>query len=119
MRSGGEYKELQQIIQELEKLEKTIPIHRVHELITLGKAIKRLDAFAEKSGEGYRSNPYSPFKVIGVIGDDVHSVAYRHIKDGKLYKHDFKRGNAQVVAIERHGKKEILITGDVPLWDEF
>lgn len=69
--------------------------------------------------KGYHRNPYTPFRVVGVMGKDVHSVAYRHAKDGKLYKHDFKGGNARVLAVERHGKKELLITGDVPLWDEF
>ncbi len=70
---------------------------------------------------GYHHNPYAPFRVIGILGEDVHSVAYRHAEDGKLYKHDFKRGSAQVVAVERHGKRDLLITGvdGVPLWDEF
>ena len=70
-------------------------------------------------GEGYHVNPYTPFRVVGVIGKDVHTVSYQHAKDGKNYRHDFKRGSAQAIAVERHGKREILITGDVPLWEEF
>jgi len=68
---------------------------------------------------GYHRNPYDPFRVVGVVGNDVHSVAYRHAKDNKLYRHDFEPGTAQALAVERHGKRELLIAGDVPLWDEF
>lgn len=76
--------------------------------------------------EGYHRNPsssrmYEPFRIVGVIGKDVHSVAYKHAKDGKPYKHDFERNSAEVLAVERHGKRELLITSPegVPLWDEF
>ena len=75
---------------------------------------------------GYHANPsssrmYEPFKIIGVIGTDVHHIAYKHVNDGKLYKHDFKRGSAEVIAVERHGKRELLVTSPdgVPLWEEF
>ena len=68
---------------------------------------------------GYHRNPYDPFHVVGVLSDDVHSVAYRHRKDGKLYKHDFEPDSAKVLAVERHGKRELLLSSDVPLWDEF
>ncbi len=74
---------------------------------------------------GYHRNPsssrtYEPFKIVGVIGTDVHTIAYRHV-NGKPFKHDFQKGSAEVVAIERHGKRELLITSPdgVPLWNEF
>lgn len=95
---------------------------RIIELIRTDRklaAIRLLEQLRGQVSEGYHRNPYTPFRVIGTIGKDVHSVAYQHAKDGKLYKHDFKRGSAQVIAVERHGKRELLITGDVPLWDEF
>lgn len=88
----------------------------------LRNVIADLSQLHAQVSAGYHANPanpYTPFRIVGEIGDDVHSVAYRHVKDGKLYKHDFKRGSARVIAVERHGKREILITGDVPLWDEF
>lgn len=80
-------------------------------------ALDILKALRTQVRGGYHHNP--PFRIVGVIGSDVHSVAYKHAKDGKLYRHDFKRGSAQAIAVERHGKRDILITGDVPLWDEF
>lgn len=82
-------------------------------------AIDVLKALRSQVSRGYHKNPYKPFRVVDVIGEDVHSIAYRHAKDGKLYQHDFKRGSAQAIAVERHGNREILIAGDVPLWDEF
>lgn len=85
------------------------------------EALSLVQDLRDQVSAGYHRNPgvYGPFKLVGVIGKDVHSVAYQHAKDGKLYKHDFKRGSAQAIAVERHGKRDILITGDVPLWDEF
>lgn len=83
------------------------------------KALKLAEGLQAQASEGYHKNPYTPFRVVGEIGDDVHSVAYRHAKDGKLYKHDFEPGSARVIAVERHGKRELLVTGDVPLWDDF
>ncbi len=96
----------------------TKAIRLIHDGDTLG-AVELLNRLRRQVSGGYHQNPYTPFRVVGTMGEDVHSVAYRHAKDGKLYKHDFKRGSAQIIAVERHGKKELLITGDVPLWDEF
>jgi thioredoxin reductase len=96
----------------------TKAIRLIHDGDTLS-AVELLNRLRRQVSGGYHQNPYTPFRVVGVIGKDVHSVAYRHAKDNKLYKHDFQRDNAQVLAVERHGKKELLITGDVPLWDEF
>lgn len=89
--------------------------------IAIRNIIRDLTQLHAQVSAGYHHNPYTPFRVIGVIGEDVHSVAYKHAKDGKLYKHDFRSGSAQVIAVERHGKKDLLITGidGVPLWDEF
>lgn len=85
----------------------------------LQNVIRDLMQLHSQVSAGYHANPYTPFRIVGEIGKDVHSIAYQHKKDGKLYKHDFKKGSAQAIAVERHGKREILITGDVPLWDEF
>lgn len=88
--------------------------------------IADLRIMRENVAEGFHRNPsssrtYEPFRVVGVIGKDVHGIAYKHAKDGKLYKHDFETRSAQVLAVERHGKRELLIasTDGVPLWDEF
>jgi hypothetical protein len=90
------------------------------ELSRLEKILQRLHS---QSSEGYHRNPgvYTPFRVVGVIGRDVHFIAYQHDKDKKNYKHDFKGGNAEVLAVERHGKRELLITSPTGanLWDEF
>lgn len=85
-------------------------------------ALNVLKALRSQVRHGYHRNPggvYAPFRVAGVISHDVHSIAYTHAKDGKAYKHDFNRDTASALAVERHGKREILIAGEVPLWDEF
>lgn len=91
-----------------------------------GEAIALLRMLREQASRGLHKNPsesrmYTPFKIVGVIGTDVHFVAYQHADDGENYKHDFKGGNAEVLAVIRHGKKELLITSPTgkPLWEEF
>ena len=87
----------------------------------LAQVMDDLSALEEQVREGYHRNPYTPFRIVGVIGRNVHFIAYEHDKDGKMYKHEFKGGNAEVLAVERHGKRELLITSPngSPLWDEF
>jgi hypothetical protein len=93
--------------------------------VTLRRIRDMVDALEEQVKEGYHRNPsssrlYEPFKVVGLIGKHVDSIAYIHAQKNKPYKHDFE-GQAEIVAIERHGKRELLITSPqgVPLWDEF
>ena len=80
---------------------------------------KALDNLRSQVSEGYHRNPPKSFHIVGKMGDDVHSVRYRHAKDGVQYKHDFEQGSAKLYAIERNGKRDLLITGAVPLWDNF
>lgn len=85
------------------------------------EAMEILKSLRNQVSRGYHANPYTPFKIVGVLGTDVHSIAYKHAEDGKLYQHDFQRRSAEVLAVERHGKRDLLITSPegIPLWDEF
>ncbi len=92
----------------------------------LGRALSILKRLERQVEGGYHRNPsssrlYEPFKIIALLGREVDSIAYIHAEDGKPYKHDFKRGSAEVYAVERHSRKELLIASPsrVPLWDEF
>lgn len=88
---------------------------------TLRNVVADLTQLHRQVSQGYHRNPYTPFRVVGLMGDDVHSVAYHHAKERGLFKHDFQRGSAQLYAVDRHGKRDLLITSveGVPLWDEF
>ncbi len=57
-------------------------------------------------------------KVVGIIGERVFQVSYRHAEDGKNYFHDFARG-VKMFAIETGGDKEILLASEKPLWEDF
>jgi hypothetical protein len=93
----------------------------------LREAIDVLKRLRRQAGRGYHRNG-APFegasfaagKAIGKIGDDVHSIRYRHAKDHKHYQHDFN-GDVIVYAVERNGKRDLLLTHreGSPLWDEF
>lgn len=81
-----------------------------------------LKALREQVQGGYHRNAlrFLAGTAIGKIGDDVHSVRYRHAKDKKHYQHDF-HGQVDVYAVERAGKRDLLLThrDGAPLWDEF
>jgi len=69
--------------------------------------------------KGSRSG-HGSLKFLDLISDEAHAILYRHIEDGKPYRHDFERPT-QLVAIERNGKKDVLITSedDSPIWQDF
>lgn len=114
----SESKELTKIFQILENIRFTELSD--HSLRSIREAMQRIKELGIQVSEGYHRNPYTPLRIVGTISDDVHTVAYRHAKDGKLYKHDFGEGNAKLYAIERHGKRDLLISGgNLPLWDDF
>jgi hypothetical protein len=76
------------------------------------------------------SNPPMPYKgsrsghgnlkFLDLISEECHAILYRHIEDGKPYRHDFERPT-QLVAVERNGKKDVLITSEdnAPIWQDF
>ena len=63
---------------------------------------------------------HGPLKFLDLISDECHAILYRHIEDGKPYRHDFERPT-QLVAVERNGKKDVLITSEdgAPIWQDF
>ena len=73
---------------------------------------------------GYHRNPRrglcSAGDIVGKIGDDVHGVQYTHADDGEDYEHLFN-GEAEVWAVRRNGKRELLVSHrrGLPLWDDF
>lgn len=88
-------------------------------------AIDVLKRLREQVQAGYHRNPsssrlYQPFRIVGPIAEDVYDIRYRHHKNGKNYEHEFN-GSANILAVERHGKREMLIVSSdgLPLWDEF
>lgn len=93
----------------------SISAERAREALLLVEDLRR------QVSQGYHRNPYKPFRIIGEMGSCVHGVTYTHAEDGKDYRHSFKGDNAQLFAIERHSKKDLLISSSrgVPLWDEF
>lgn len=56
--------------------------------------------------------------VAGQIASNVHQIKYEHADDGQPYVHDFEPG-VMMFALESRGDKEILLTGDKPLWGDF
>ena len=61
-----------------------------------------------------------PIRLSGAISGEVHAILYKHIEDGKPYRHDFEHPTS-MLAVERAGRKDVLITspeGD-PIWQDF
>lgn len=91
----------------------------------LREAIECAKDLRRQVDRGIHTNPsssrlYEPFKIVGAIAEDVEAIQYQHAKNGKLYEHEFN-GDVNILAIMRHGKKEMLIvsTRGLPLWDSF
>lgn len=130
--AGGAVRIPRSETKELERAINIVDGLRAHARSTFEKGeLSRVEAILqrlhEQATEGYHRNP-APFegqsftagKAIGKIGDDVHSIRYRHAKDHKHYQHDFN-GDVIVYAVERNGKRDLLLTHreGSPLWDEF
>ena len=54
-------------------------------------------------------------RIIGVIGERVYQVRYRHAEDLKDYFHDFDPG-VKLIALDNG---DVLLTSDKPLWEDF
>jgi len=90
------------------------------------QALDVLKALKAQVRGGYHRNPsssrlYEPFKIMGVLAKDVHQIKYQHGQNRDFFQHKFDRGSAEILAVVRHGKHEMLITSPqgVKLWDEF
>jgi hypothetical protein len=74
--------------------------------------------------KGYHRNPrgggFKAGDVVALLGTDVHDIRYTHAEDGGDYEHKFN-GEAEVYAVIRNGKRELLISHNrgLPLWDDF
>ena len=74
-------------------------------------------------GVGRRFGPQQEgrFRFFGQMSRNVHEVRYTHAADGKDYKHVFESGSAEMFAVLRAGKHDVLLTGGdgQPLWEDF
>ena len=108
------------LLEEAEKFQRDPKLLRHH----LADAKEELQKLQEQVGAGYHRNPrrgvFSAGNVVGKIGDDVHDVRYTHADDGENYEHEFS-GEVEVWAVERNGKRELLLSHKrgLPLWDDF
>lgn len=87
----------------------------------------------EQVRQGYHRNPSlvifgnppgktlrGPIEVCGPMSREAHAILYRHVEDNKAYRHDFENPTT-LLAIERDGKREVLITSPdgEPIWQDF
>jgi hypothetical protein len=90
----------------------------------LSDAQEELHKLKQQVEAGYHRNPrgggFDAGKVVAKLGTDVHDIRYTHADDGKHYEHEFN-GDAEVYAVVRNGKRELLISHirGLPLWDDF
>lgn len=58
--------------------------------------------------------------VVGQMSREVHAVLYRHLEDGKPYRHDFEHPTS-MYAIERAGQRDVLITSPdgYAIWNDY
>ena len=127
--SRSESMELGSVIRLLDKAKRTWGSGDSHALIE--EAQRKLRELQEQAIRGYHRNPpmrrgrriaernYSARKV-GLMSTEVHAVLYRHIEDGKQYRHDFAHETSLIALL--HGEaNDVLITSPdgFPIWQEF
>lgn len=60
-------------------------------------------------------------KFVGVVSVDVRDIGYRHVDDGKLYRHDFDPAVDMFAIVGPDGGHCVLLMGSKgqSLWEEF
>ena len=60
-------------------------------------------------------------KFVGVVSVDVQDIGYRHVDDGKLYRHEFDEATDMFAVVGPDGGHCILLVGSKgqSLWEEF
>ena len=127
------------IVRALSIVKKVSGLQVVHsELVDALAYLYELQAKMEAQGTRRKRNPplillsnppmrykgsqsgHGSLKFLDLISDECHAILYRHAEDGKPYRHDFERPT-QLVAVERNGKKDVLITSEdgAPIWQDF
>lgn len=98
----------------------------------LEQAIIELRELQERAAKGHHRNPpmrrgrrmtpthYSSQKV-GVMSNEVHAILYRHIEDGRQYRHNFENPTSMISLLRGDDTKDVLITSPdgFPIWQEF
>jgi hypothetical protein len=59
-------------------------------------------------------------QVVGVLSRDAHAVLYKHIEDGRRYRHDFEHRTSLLTLFDGQ-KNDVLITSPdgFPIWQDF
>lgn len=58
-------------------------------------------------------------KLTGAISHKAHSIAYEHVHNGKLYKHDFETNVSLLTGQTVDGKRVVIIVGDDDVYDDY
>lgn len=72
--------------------------------------------------KGLTGQVMPPIQLVGLIGDSVHQLKYRHADDGKPYVHDFEDAATGLWAATtaRWGRMLVIFNANgVPLWQDF
>lgn len=108
----------------------------------LAEAQELVQRLAQQAQMGYHANPAmviygnppaqltkagrfsrdikGPMTLKGIISHEAHAILYRHVKDGKPYRHDFEHPTT-LLAVERNGQNDVVITSPDgnPVWQDF
>lgn len=112
----------------------SLVIGRVIRMITHGRledAITELRNLQEQVAKGLHRNPplgirnhsrkrHYQSTIVGELSREAHAILYRHVEDGKQYRHDFENPTSLLTLFDGQ-RNDVLITSPVgwPIWQDF
>lgn len=112
----------------------SLVIGRVVRLIQRGELVKAVDelrVLQERVMRGVHRNPplaisrhgrkrHYQSEVVGELSREVHAILYRHIEDGRQYRHDFEHRTSLLTLFDGQ-RSDVLITSPdgFPIWQDF
>lgn len=59
-------------------------------------------------------------QAVGEISREAHAILYRHVEDGKQYRHDFERPTSLVTLFDGDTNDVLITSPDgSPIWQDF
>jgi hypothetical protein len=97
----------------------------------IAEAIDQLRNLQEQAAKGHHRNPpltihrhsrrrHYQSTIVGELSHEAHAILYRHVEDGRQYRHDFVNPTSLLTLFDGE-RNDVLITSPDgwPIWQDF